>query len=202
MPLIQNNLEGFTSQVDKLTCYEAISKGSQISFLKANSEAFVKTAIHLLIVDVLNHYESYGKVSEGFTTRLVQVVLAKYWWMKLEEIAYVFHKGKNGEYGRSNKNISSDTILDWLNQYDIEEREMEMMSYNKKLQDETNKNQILSDEQVKDFYKNSIGVDNSVPVPDGSKRMNERNVDPEKELNYQKEKLRILHELKTKANEK
>lgn len=193
LPLIQNNLEGFTSQAEKLTCYEAISKGSQISFLKANSEAFVKSAIHLLVEDVLKHYESLGKVSDGFTPRLVQVVLGKYWWMKLEEIAYVFNKGKNGEYGRSNKNISSDTILDWLKQYELNERDEEMIAYNRKLQEETNKNRILSDEQLKGFYKNAEGIDKTESIPDGSNRISDTK---ETDSEYRKEKMRILNEIK------
>lgn len=198
-PLINKNLELFTKRVETLTCYSAISQGSQISLLKRNNEAFVKTSIHLLVEDVLNHYTASEKVPAGFIPRLVQTILAKYWWMKVEEIAYVFNKGKNGEYGRSNKNISQDFIMDWLHQYDINEREIEMLEHNRRLQEERNKAQILSDDQLKDFYKKNKGVDNSEPIPDGSKRTIERKMD---ESDYQIEKLRILAELKNQKPEK
>lgn len=116
--------------------------------------------------------------------------------MKIEEIAYVLNRAKNGCYGRSYKNISADEILHWLNSYDLNEREQAMLDYNRSLQEKSNKAQILTDEQLKDFYKSSVGVDNSEPIPDGSKRSHEREKD---DSEYQKEKLRILNELKNKS---
>lgn len=193
-PLISNNLELYTKRVETLTCYTAISQGTQISFLKRNNEAFVKTSIHLLVEDVLNHYATSDKVvMTGIIPRIVQSILAKYWWMKMEEIAYVFNKGKNGEYGRSNKNISQDVIMDWLHQYDVNEREIEMIDYNRKLQDERNKVKLLTDEEGQKWYKEAVGIDNTPNAPDGSKRMNERDGETdERKKQYEEYKLKYM----------
>lgn len=146
----------------------------------------------MMIEDVFMHHNALEKVSVEVLKRIVNAILGKYWWMKIEEIAYVFNQGKNGAYGRSNKNLSPDEILNWIHTYDTNERETEIIEANRRLQ-QTSNNIILSDEQLKEFYKNSYGVDNSEPLPDGSKRNHERQ---KGDSEYQKEKMRILTELK------
>lgn len=133
-----------------------------------------------MIVDVINFYGASDKVRESDIQNLVSRILSNYWWMKLEELAYVFNKGKEGHYGKIFGIISPKVISDWIKEYDLNERDMQIVDVNQTLND-SNTKQILSDEQLKEFYKNPDT--STTPPPDGSERMNERD-----DTNYASEK--------------
>lgn len=47
-------------------------------------------------------------------------IVADYWYMKVDEILMVMHKGLKGYYGPSNKNISAQVIFEWFNRHEQE----------------------------------------------------------------------------------
>jgi hypothetical protein len=171
--LVNKDLEGYERKVTGLTCATAISTGTQISTFRRNDEPMLKMGIQMMIEDVISFHGALGKIQEFEIENLVARILANYWWMKLEEIAYVFNKGKEGHYGKIYGTISTKTIYEWVQAYDTQERDHNRVFYNRDLQEKTNSDKVLSDEQLKEFYKNPDT--STIPAPDGSERMKDRN---------------------------
>jgi hypothetical protein len=169
--LIESKYELFQKLVDTLTCITAI-EGTQISKIKRLDEAFVKTGVQLMVEEVLMTFGALDKVSQLEVKKIVSKILASYWWLKLEEVAYVFNKGKNLHYGKVYGTPNEATFIDWLNLYDNSERGIEIDNQNKALKDSINIGSKLSDAELDTLYKTKNI--NDPAFPDESRRMEER----------------------------
>lgn len=76
----------------------------------------------MLVEDVYIHFGSLNKTNDYEIKMLVKKILASYWWMKIEEIVYVFNGGKIGKYGKLYHALNHSYFLNWLMTYDTEER--------------------------------------------------------------------------------
>jgi hypothetical protein len=104
--------------------------------------------------------------------------------MKIEELAYVFNKGKSLEYGKVYGNVSLAVLFDWINTYDLGERQEEIYHVNKELQEAGNGANKLSDEDLQALYKNVGIIEEENSLPDSSVRWNDRK--KEKDIEYLK----------------
>jgi hypothetical protein len=169
--LVNKNLALYEEKVTGLTCTSAISTGTQISTFRRNDEPMLRMGLHLMIEDVISFYGAIDRVQDSEIENLVAKIFANYWWMKLEEIAYVFNLGKGGNYGKIYGIISVKVIYEWIQYYDMHERDHERIYYNQELSEKSSKER-LSIEELKALYKNP---DTSTPPPpDGSQRMVDR----------------------------
>lgn len=199
MPLIQGRSEIFSKTVESLSVKDIISKGSQISLLKAADSPFVELVLRLLVQDIITHYNASERVSEDYSKRIVNNLIEKFWWIRVEEIAYVFNRAKNGAYGKVYGVPSEHTFFEWFREYELNDRENEILSINRKLQAGSTFNEKLDNKMLEALYKNK-GIDNTPSAPDGSERAEDRDKKLTKAKmsneEFQKEKMRILNEMK------
>lgn len=194
--LVSKDLDLYEKRVTALSCTTAINEGTQVSTYRRSDPAMLKMGLHLMIEDVLAFYGAMEKVDDNQIESLISRIFSNYWWMKVEEIAYVLNKGKNGHYGKIYGIISPKVITEWLYLYDIGERENEREWFNKELLEKTAKENKLSDEELKEFHKNP-DVE-TVPPPDGSIRMIDRERIDE---DYKKAKLEYYRKKQTKNDQ-
>ncbi len=136
---------------------EAI-QGTQISLLRNQNEAQLKTILHFMIEDVIIHFGAFDKFGTNGIVSTVGKVLASYWWLKIEELAYVFKQGKSGAYGKIYGFINQATILDWIKQYDLTEREDLTTSINEFLNSDS-KRKVLEDSALVKLYDQKFEFD-------------------------------------------
>lgn len=99
---------------------EACQNGIQISVIKLSEPDLLEVCITKLISDVClacgTEWPGHVQVSA------LDRILEKYWFLNLEEIAYVFRKASDGEYGKVFGQLKVSDLLGWLHDYDIGER--------------------------------------------------------------------------------
>lgn len=116
--------------------FDRAIEGTQLSKLRRIDPAMTATVIDMLIVDTYIHFGAMSKTNEFEIGMLVKKILASYWWMKLEEIVYVFNGGKMGKYGKMYHALNHNYILEWFRTYDTEERGNFILNENLKQKEE------------------------------------------------------------------
>ena len=54
---------------------------------------------------------------------IAESIMCDYWYMRIDEILYVLHKGLKGGFGFSNKNINASVIFEWFQKHDVDRDE-------------------------------------------------------------------------------
>lgn len=105
----------------ELTVEHIVSR-SQISVIRKNLGA------HPLLISMTNLFAELSLLvsfdGDGSVFGLwAQMVMDGFPHLRPDEIAHVFRSGANGKYGKIFGRISYNTIADWINEYDTNERE-------------------------------------------------------------------------------
>ncbi len=80
-------------------------------------------AITFLVKDILNSFAGPHKASDMQVVSISEAVIAKYYYLKLEEVIYIFGKAKSGGFGVvSFSGIDQIQVMRWFELYDVEER--------------------------------------------------------------------------------
>lgn len=160
-------------QVNSLSCEKAI-QGTQVSKFRRIDEAMLKTVIHLMVEDVFAAFGASEKVSTAEVKRITSKILTSYWWLKIEELAYVFNKGKRMEYGKVYPIPTEANFYDWINQYDQSERTPQCDLIAREESDSLKMLNRLDEAGVKELYEKATEVKNVEPFPDETLRTSER----------------------------
>ena len=98
---------------------EIIKSTEQISLLKKElGEAEIIISIVKIIAEtsLLVSFDGDGEVFGLWAKLLMQ----NYWWIRLEEMSYVFVRGASGTYGKIYGKINYSILCEWLNNYNVE----------------------------------------------------------------------------------
>ena len=114
-----------------LTCATAI-EGISISLTKKVHPEALEAVTDVLMVNMFK-YVTVGKTFEPEMMPLIQqAVFKKYYYLTIEEYAYVLRCGASGDYGKIYDRIDLPVIMGWFEFYDTKERTplVEKMKHN------------------------------------------------------------------------
>jgi|GEM_PF-5384521 len=94
----------------------------QISFLKKANPDVLEHVISLLIDTLAVQFNVKDNFSGIQIVDCTLTIIEKYWYLRPEEIMFVFKQGKLGFYGPVYNKLDTHTILSWIHKYDTEER--------------------------------------------------------------------------------
>ena len=118
-----------------LTCENSIDSVSLALIKKSNSLVW-KTSIYALLNDLNDKVRVDKKFSESETPFLLDAIQKAYWYLTLEEIAYVFKNIIIGRFKKQYNKLDIETVLDAIHEYDSKERLnlLEKRDHNKKME--------------------------------------------------------------------
>lgn len=134
----ENSLPVFTNC--NLTPFQA-SKGQQLSALKKEKgKEYLKAVIALQMNTALKMLPSNPSTPEA-VVMAAEMIVDRFWMMKLDEIFLAFKRGVLGQYGKIYGLVSLNYFFDWINAYNQEQagehsevaNEREKQEWNKKI---------------------------------------------------------------------
>jgi len=129
-------------------------KGASVSLLLKNDPKAFKLALSLLIEKTLMDFGQ--EFNEHQLYSAVEKICIKYWFLKIDELAFVLNKATLGEYGQVYGKVTVVTIMSWLHKYDVEERITYIRTKNstyKETADSNRSSEQLDKNDTADFKK-------------------------------------------------
>lgn len=144
LPQLQNGMELLPMFKTK-TALEVIR--SNKNCLSGLSKLSGKMATDMALMRLLKEVFSLtlSPASDHQLASMASQIRENFYFLRFEEIQYVFNKGINSHYGVSNKNLAYDTISFWLTEYQETERLAAVTERN-----EENKETIISRDEIPD----------------------------------------------------
>ena len=96
----------------------------QLSVLRKEDEANYLKMIALLLMrtaELLN-VSAANSLSTIQTADLAIRIGQAYYYLRMEELVYVFNRAQNGIYGKDYNRLDAPTVMGWLERYDVDER--------------------------------------------------------------------------------
>lgn len=99
---------------------EKAQNGLQLSVIKRHNSALVSLAIVKLLTDACQMFgiEWNGEIM----VKTADMITEKYWHLNIEEVAMVLTNGSLGKYGKVYGNFKPMDVMEWIGQYDDNER--------------------------------------------------------------------------------
>jgi hypothetical protein len=95
-------------------------EGVAISVINRHNPALLELSIGVLLEDLARSFNAQW--SDRIMLSIVDRITNKYWYFKIEEIAFVFSNAIDGIYGKVYGQIQISTVMEWLHEYDVNER--------------------------------------------------------------------------------
>ncbi|GAA4833241.1 hypothetical protein [Algivirga pacifica] len=123
--------------------------GISLSLIRKDDPGVAKALLHKAIEMLCNSYSITNKPQtiEQYLD-IIGMIQSRYYYMSIEEVLYCFKKVKQGAYGPIYNRIDIDTIAQWLERYDVEER----------TPDAVNKQVSRNNEEKKDESLDSVNM--------------------------------------------
>jgi hypothetical protein len=120
----------FSTFQASMTMEKALKAENQISYFLKNYPVKCEIAIQFLIETLSKSFAGNYKLSDVQIDQISSEIIKNYWFLRIEEIMYVFSKIKNGEYGDINySGIDQARIMKALALYDTTERNTDFVDY-------------------------------------------------------------------------
>lgn len=116
-----------------LTCENSIDSVS-LALVKKSNPIVWKISIYALLNDLNEKVKVDKKFTESETPFILDAIQKSYWYLTLEEIAYVFKNIIIGRFKKPYNKLDIETVLDAIHEYDSKERLnlIEKRDHNKK----------------------------------------------------------------------
>jgi hypothetical protein len=104
---------------------EVLTSGKpQISALiKTHGETVVANAVRALIVGVCENISVGKNMTENQIQFAGEMIVEKFWYLKLEDFALCFRRGLVGDYGKIYDRMDVQVLCEWLNEYESKRNE-------------------------------------------------------------------------------
>lgn len=104
-----------------LTCDKAI-ESTAVSVIKKNEPVAFKFLFDSLLAGLLDNISVNQKFSTSQIPMYREAIFAKYYFLTIDEIAYVFKNGIIGKYKKEYNKLDLETLMAWFEIYDTSER--------------------------------------------------------------------------------
>lgn len=153
----------------------------QLSVLRKQDVALYRKAIALALLRLTEGLNVTNTLTDNQISKLTTTIGQTYYYLRFEELLYIFEKGASGGYGKDFNRLDGSVIMQWIEQYDVEERTDQAIALAQQRQGP--KPEPLTDDQLKEFYRKAgLKVENAF-VDNSHKRQAER--DREADQGYQ-----------------
>lgn len=132
----------------KLTPQLALQQPSQISGIRKDDPDLVEDLITVMISMLADSFNVKANFSDEMIYECALLIVEEYWFLRPEEIMLAFKNAKKGKYGPVYNKLDVMTIMDWLHQYNTQERQAAVDEINKKKK-ENEEMDLLTDEDMK-----------------------------------------------------
>jgi hypothetical protein len=114
------SLSAFESKltVAKVTALE----NTPLSVIRKENEGTFLKAISLMLIRVTELINVTNSLTPAQIAMLTTSIGDKYYYLRLEELAYVFSGACNGRYGKSYNRLDAEIVMAWIENYDVNER--------------------------------------------------------------------------------
>lgn len=120
--MVINDNEALASYQTELVAEKAIDEMSIVLIKKIDIDC-CEMALNVLLRNLRYRFEKLNNKFEEYEIPLiVEGILKQYYYLSLEEIAYVFNKGIMGTYLMPYNKLDSSVVFDWIHRYDSKER--------------------------------------------------------------------------------
>lgn len=150
-------------------------------------------ALNLLLRNLRMRFEKLNNKFEEYEIPIIiEGILKQYYYLSIEELAYVFNNGITGSYVMPYNKLDSSVVFDWIHRYDSKERISIAERRDNKRKEESRK---LEEENFK-------GVSKEVAQSFIKKISGENNLDADKkkEEEYQKFRQKYYASKKSEVN--
>lgn len=180
-----------------LTCEKAI-EGAPLSVIKKIDQEFYARMMYQLFALLSDMVNVSNKFSMSAIPVYLQAIFSRYYYLTIDEVAYVFKKGISGEYKKEYNKLDLDTLMNWFEKYDTTERMLwidkrnhnDRIEQEKKIQENAFLLQsVVNKEKIKDII-DGIGLNYDNIIMDNK----------EEEKKYKKFKLLLLDESEEQKN--
>jgi hypothetical protein len=144
--LEQGNKAELIQFQSKVTLSTAIN-GMQLSALKCENEGQVLKAVKNLILALCESL-NVTSMNDYQVLEASMLLTEKYYFLKIEELIYIFKNAKLGRYGKSFNRIDIQVIGEWIDKYLTSDERAEYFEI------ENTKHKIKNETPLKDIYKN------------------------------------------------
>jgi len=95
-------------------------EGVSLSVIRKHNPVLLDLSIGVLLEDLARSFNAQW--SERMMLSIVDRITNKYWYLKIDEIAFVFSNAIDGIYGKVYGQIQISTVMEWLHEYDVNDR--------------------------------------------------------------------------------
>lgn len=136
----------------------------QLSLLRRQDENLFRKAVGLALIRLTETLNITNTLNTTQIANLTTKIGKTYYYLRFEELLYVFERGAGGKLGPSYNKLDTEIIEKWIEYYDVHERTDVAISL-------ANSGHTfakpLSDEELRDFYEKA-GLVNQNPFVDTS----------------------------------
>lgn len=147
LSLVQGNKAELIEFQSKVTIPIAVN-GVQLSALKKENEAEVLKAVKSLILSLCESLNLANSMNDYQVLEAALLLTESYYYLKIEELVYIFKNAKLGKYGKSFNRIDLQVIGEWIDKYLTSEERAEYF------EKENTKHKIKNETPLCDLYKN------------------------------------------------
>lgn len=104
-----------------LTCAKAI-ESAPVSLIKKNEPVAFKFLFDSLLAGLLDNISVNHKFNTSQIPMYREAIFAKYYFLTIDEVAYVFKNGIIGKYKKEYNKLDLETLMTWFEIYDTSER--------------------------------------------------------------------------------
>ncbi|WP_460963010.1 hypothetical protein [Spirosoma litoris] len=137
----------------------------QLSLMRKEDPAMCQKALALAIMRMTELINVTNTLTLDQADDLIARISGTYYYLRLDEILYVFEKGINGKFGRTFNTLDASVVMGWIEKYDVNERTERAIELARSNQGEQQKH--LTKAELTEFYQKA-SIPNQNPFVDNS----------------------------------
>lgn len=95
---------------------------NQISFYRRDNRALIVGTIAVLLTEANNTMNVQRAPTPIQISMMAEEIVENWWMLRLDEVAYALRQGAAGMYGTAYGKFDKQTLIEWLQTYDTQER--------------------------------------------------------------------------------
>jgi hypothetical protein len=128
--------------------------GTPISIVRKENKKILELAFLKLLSDLCGVYNVSW--NDRILVKIIDKIMDKYYFMRIEEISMVITEGMDGIRTPGGKNLQPAHVLEWLHDYDVEDRNNYYISKNMAHKETFDKQFILMEKKERDENINML----------------------------------------------
>lgn len=148
-----NNEIGLIQLQVSLKLSEAVN-GISISKIRKDAPEDAAIAIQRLVANLARSFNLSNTINNAQLLEMSLLIMEKYYYLKIEELAYVFKNAKLGQYGKVYNRLDIQIICEWIETYLVSEERISLFEKeSQKYKQAEKEKSVMSDKSRERFKK-------------------------------------------------